>query len=211
MDALWLNIATILFVFTVAIISPGPNFIFVVNRSITGSRRIGFYSAFGVATGSGIFAISGLLGLIMLITALPFFSVIMRYLGGGYLLYLGISMLLSIRHASIVKVGEGQSPNNAMAPIIAYYTGLLTNLTNPKAWAFYLSLFTLMIENDLPLWAKTFLAISMFLISFCWYSLMVLLISDHRLQKRFVKVETIIKTVLGSVLFILGGKLLWRG
>lgn len=97
MEHVWLNICSMLLVFTVAIVSPGPNFILVVNRSLSDSRRTGFYSAFGVATGSGVFAVAGLLGLLVLITTLPLFSAFIRYLGGGYLLYLGITMVLTCR------------------------------------------------------------------------------------------------------------------
>jgi RhtB (resistance to homoserine/threonine) family protein len=209
MDTIWLNIGSILLVFAVAIISPGPNFIFVINRSLTDSRKTGFYSAFGVATGSALFAVAGLLGLIVLISALPFFSTLMRYLGGGYLLYLGISMIFTCRQQTLAEHGSDRSVS--MAPWFAYYTGLLTNLTNPKAWAFYLSLFTLMIENNLPLWAKAFLALSMFLISFSWYALMALLISDRRVQGRFLTFQPVIKSLLGSLLILLGGRLLLRG
>ena len=198
-----------LLIFTIAIISPGPNFIFVVNRSLSDSRRTGFYSAFGVSTGSGIFAIAGLLGLIVLISALPYFSVFIRYLGGGYLIYLGITMLASYRQKP--QIVQKTSDHILMAPLAAYWTGLFTNLTNPKAWAFYLSLFTLMIENHYPAWAKVFLAVCMFLISFCWYALMAFLISDRRIQGRFLQIQPVIKSVLGSLLFLLGGKLLLRG
>ena len=93
----------------------------------------------------------------------------------------------------------------------AYWTGLMTNLTNPKAWAFYLSLFTLMIENHYPGWAKIFLAFSMFLISLGWYVLMALLISDRRVQGSFLRIQPVIKSILGSLLILLGGKLLLRG
>jgi len=208
MEYIWLNICSVLLIFTVAIVSPGPNFILVVNRSLTDSRRVGVYSAFGVATGSCIFAIAGLLGLIVLISALPYFSTFIHYLGGGYLVYLGISMLVNCRQGMPANLSNGAAH---LAPFKAYTTGLFTNLTNPKAWAFYLSLFTLMIENDFPFWAKGFLALSMFLISFGWYALMAFLITDRRLQGKFFRIQPLIKSVLGSLLILLGGKLLLRG
>ncbi len=208
MENIWLNICSVLLIFTVAIVSPGPNFIFVVNRSLTISRRTGIYSAFGVATGSGLFAIAGLLGLIVLINALPYFSIVIRYLGGAYLIYLGITMLLDYRQ---LVTTQNSAPQMSMTGSAAYCSGLLTNLTNPKAWAFYLSLFTLIVDNDFPHWAKIFLAVGMFLISFSWYSLMALLVSDRRIKGRFLNFQPLIKSVLGSLLILLGGKLLFRG
>lgn len=206
MENIWLSICSVLLIFTVAIVSPGPNFILVVNRSLTDSRRTGLYSALGVATGSGLFAVAGLLGLIVLINALPYFSTVLRYLGGSYLVYLGLTMLLTCRQPP----PSAASSQGSITAFKAYYSGLLTNLTNPKAWAFYLSLFTLMIENDFPHWAKLFLCVSMFLISFCWYSLMALLVSDQRVQGRFFSFQPVIKSILGSLLILIGGKLLLR-
>lgn len=209
MDNIWLSICSVLLVFTVAIVSPGPNFILVLNRSLTISRRTGVFSALGVATGSGLFAVAGLLGVIVLINALPYFSTFIRYLGGGYLVCLGITMVLSRRQpAPSTLNGNGRT---AMSAFTAYYSGLLTNLTNPKAWAFYMSMFTFMIETEFPHWAKFFLAVSMFSISFGWYALMALLVSDRRVQGRFFSFQPLIKSVLGSLLILLGGKLLLRG
>lgn len=203
------QISTILTIFSLAIISPGPNFIFVVNRSLTDSRRAGLYSALGVATGSGIFAVSGLLGLLLLITALPYFSTLIRFLGGGYLVYLGLTMLLTARQSDFATAEDQQSVG--IDPLGAYSAGLLTNLTNPKAWAFYLSLFSLMIEKEFPLWTKILLAGSMFTISFSWYALMALAISDRRIQGRFISLQPLVKVILGGLLTLLGGRLLLRG
>ena len=208
MENVWLNISSILLVFTVAIVSPGPNLILVVNRSLTSSRRNGVFTAFGVATGSGLFAIAGLLGLIVLISTLPYFSTLSRYIGGGYLIYLGATMLLSYRQG-IVSVSNSEAAS--IKPAVAYCNGLLSNLTNPKAWAFYLSLFSLFVSSTFPLWAKAFLAVTIFLISFSWYAGMALLVSDHRIRVRIFSFQPLIKSLLGSLLLLLGGRLLLRG
>jgi threonine/homoserine/homoserine lactone efflux protein len=204
MDTLWLNICSVLLVFTVAIVSPGPNFILVLNRSLADSRRTGIYSAFGVATGSAMFALAGLLGLLVLISSLPYFSVIIRYLGSCYLVYLGVSILLSCRQPTAAPAAT-----EPLAPISAYRSGLLTNLTNPKAWALYLSLSTLFIETAFPSWATAFMVISIFLISFSWYALVVVLSSGQRL-KRSVRLQALINIGLGVLLVFLGGKLLLK-
>jgi len=207
MDSIWLNIAATLAVFTLAIVSPGPNFILVVNTSLADSRRAGLYTALGVAIGSGLFALAGLLGLILLISSLPHFAVVVRLLGGGYLAWLGAGML---RQALRRPRGNAVVAGGARAqarPLKSLRTGLFTNLTNPKAWAFYFSLFTLVAAPSTPLWAKLFLNLSMFLISFSWYASVVLLISDRRVQPHFLRLQPLIQGVLGGLLVLLGGKL----
>jgi len=207
MDSIWLNITATLAVFTLAIVSPGPNFILVVNTSLADSRRAGLYTALGVAVGSGIFALAGLLGLILLINSLPHFAVVVRLLGGGYLAWLGAGMLRrALRRPPGNAVVAGGAGTRA-APLKSFRTGLFTNLTNPKAWAFYFSLFTLVAAPATPLWAKVFLNLSMFLISYSWYASVALLISDRRVQPHFLRLQPLIQGVLGGLLVLLGGKL----
>ncbi len=209
MEQVWLNIGTVLVVFTLAIVSPGPNFILVVNRALTSSRQSGIYTAFGVATGSGLFALAGLLGLILIINSLPYFSSLVRLAGGGYLIYLGASMLWTCRRA---PGGTIESSPGALLvkPRSAYLSGLATNLTNPKAWAFYFSLFTLVVDGYFPLWAKGFLTLAMFMISFGWYATMAMLVSDRRVQRHFLSFQPLFKSILGALLIMFGGRLLLK-
>ena len=204
------NFLTVLLVFSLAIISPGPNFILVVNRALTVSRQSAVYTAFGVAVGSGLFAFAGMLGLILLINSLPYFSVLIRLLGGGYLLYLGLSMVWSgIRRAGLTATDMPKA-KVAQRPATAFLSGLTTNLTNPKAWAFYFSLFTLVVDPATPVRLKMVLVLIMFLISFSWYATMAVLVSDRRVQQRFLSFQPVIRSVLGSLLAFIGGRMLLR-
>ncbi len=208
MNSDWLNIASLLAIFTLAIISPGPNFLLVVNTSLADSRQAGLFTALGVAVGSGLFALAGLVGLLLLVTSLPHFAMVVRLAGGGYLAWLGAGMLLgALRRTGRSAVGAGVIRSGSSARK-AFRTGLFTNLTNPKAWAFYLSLFTLVASPATPVWAKIFLNLAMFLISFAWYSGVVLVISDRRTQPHFLRLQPSIEGVLGALLVGLGARLL---
>ena len=207
MESTWPAIFTFLGVFTFAIVSPGPNFILVTNTALNGSRSEGILTATGVATGSGIFAFAGLAGLLPLVHALPHFAELMRFVGGGYLAWIGLDMLRRCRSTSTPKTMAGRA--GGVAPLVSYRTGMLTNLTNPKAWAFYLSLFTLVMGPAMPLWGKLFLNVSMFLISLAWYVAMACLVSSRALQPLFLSWRPVIQGVLGGVLIVVGGKILW--
>ncbi len=211
MDAVWLNIFSFLVVFSLAIISPGPNFILVAGASLAGSRQNALHTALGVAVGSGIFAISGLVGLLVLVKTLPHFDTLMPIVGGGYLLYLGFRM---IRERSAEFSAVDVNTARPMSRRVAFRTGLLTNLTNPKAWAFYLSMFTLMLAPGCPLWGKVLLAVLMFLISFSWYATVVLLMTGRRTRPLLDRALPVIQSVLGVSLLVMGGRLLltlWAG
>ena len=206
MDTTWPAIFTFLSVFTFAIVSPGPNFILVTNTALGQSRRAGLLTALGVATGSGLFALAGLVGLLVLVHSIPYFALLTRFVGGGYLAWIGVEMLRHCRNKnapdSVTNV-QRKSP-----PLASYRIGLLTNLTNPKAWAFYLSLFALLMSPDFPLWGKIVLNIAMFIISFTWYAIVAVLISSRKFQPIFRGLQPAIRGTLGVFLLVLGGKLL---
>lgn len=201
-----LDLAAFLLIYTLAIISPGPNFLLVLGTALGRGRRAGLFTALGVATGSGLFALAGLLGLILLLSSLPHFADGIRLLGGGFLVWTGAGLVRSwLKPAAAAEL---EIPPPALADGQAYRIGLLTNLTNPKAWAFYLSLFTLVLRPGTPLLTKVILNGAMFAISLFWYGSMALLISDPRLRPRLARVQPLVQGVCGLLLIVLGGRLM---
>jgi len=200
------SFVTFLTVYALAIISPGPNFVLVFNSALGESREQGLATAFGVATGSLLFALSGLFGLLFILTSWPPVTGVLVYVGGGYLVWVGVNMLAQCRrgHSPLMS---GDAPKFAAGA--AFRRGLLTNLSNPKAWAFYLSLFTLMVTPELSLWGKLLLALAMFSISFTWYATVVLMMTSGVFRASLSKIQPIIQGVLGGVLLVLGGRLLF--
>lgn len=185
----WVEIFTALTVFTLAVVSPGPNLLLVLNRTMAHSRRTGLYTALRVATGSAIFALIGLLGLMVLISTLPHFSLISRFVGGSYLAWLGFGMLRSSLSSRINPLADDSDNVSTISHLHAYRNGLLSNLTNPKAWAFYLSLFALVISPTIPFWGKALLNLSIFFIALTWYALAVMLVSNRLFSSVFQRFQ----------------------
>ena len=200
------QVLVFLTVFTIAIVTPGPNFVLVVSSSLKESRRHGVMTAFGVATGSALFAATGLLGLIVVAFSWPPMREVMRFFGGGYLLWLGVDTLRKVRPA--VDRNQAQLDNIASSLASSYRRGLITNLTNPKAWAFYISLFTLILTPHFDLPGKLSLLLAMFLISFGWYALVAFMISHPLFRARMVSWHPYIQTALGILLLVFGARVL---
>jgi len=204
------NLTPFLLIYTLAIVSPGPNFFLVVGTALGRGRRAGLFTALGVATGSGLFALAGMLGLIFLLSTLPHFNGGIRLAGGAFLVWLGAGLLRrALRPAK--DAGEMRLPQTAQHDAAAFRTGLLTNLTNPKAWVFYLALFTLVLRPGTPLVSKVILNLVMFAISFAWYGSIALLIAHPRLRPRLVKLQPLVQGVCGVLLVLFGGRLLLQG
>ena len=124
-------------IFSIGVMSPGPNFMVVAQRSVARGRADGIATMLGVVTVSGIWARASLFGIGVLFAAFPWMRSFLRIGGAAYLLWLGVRMW---RHANeplpVVPGGEGGGFWRA------YRAGLATDLSNAKAVAFYTSAFS---------------------------------------------------------------------
>jgi threonine/homoserine/homoserine lactone efflux protein len=116
-------------------LTPGPNMMYLISRSICQGRRAGLISLGGVALGFVCYMLSAALGITALLLAVPYGYDALRFGGAVYLLYLAWQA---------IKPG-GRSPFQvrALPPDSGkrlFAMGLLTNLLNPKIAVLYLSL-----------------------------------------------------------------------
>lgn len=125
----------ILFVTGAAIllVIPGPAVLYIISRSVGHGRLAGLVSAMGIAFGTLVHVAAATLGLSALLasSALAFQSV--KYIGAGYLIFLGIRVLRN-RDTELVQAAEGRiNLRNIFAQ------GVLVNLLNPKTALFFLA------------------------------------------------------------------------
>ena len=117
------------------VVTPGPNMMYLVSRSICQGRRAGLVSLGGVGMGFLLYTLAAALGITALLFAVPLAYDGLRLAGAAYLLYLAWQAL---------KPG-GRSPFQVRdLPVDSnrrlYAMGFVTNLLNPKAAMLYLSL-----------------------------------------------------------------------
>jgi threonine/homoserine/homoserine lactone efflux protein len=117
------------------VITPGPNMIYLVSRSITQGRVAGLISLGGVALGFVFYMLCAALGITALLFAVPFAYDALRLGGAAYLLWLAWQAIKPGGHSPFqVRALPADSPRRLFA------MGLLTNLLNPKIAMLYLSL-----------------------------------------------------------------------
>lgn len=117
-------------------LTPGPNMVYLISRSICQGRRAGVISLFGVVAGFLVHMLTAAVGLTALFMAVPLAYEILKWAGAAYLLYLAWQA---------VKPGA-RSPFEARdlpqdSPRKLFAMGFLTNLLNPKIAVFYLAIF----------------------------------------------------------------------
>jgi len=127
---------------------PGPSSLAVVARSLSGGLRSGLTTAFGVLSGDYIFIVLAALGMSAMAEAMGCAFTLVKYAAAVYLIYFGITILLS-RHSRMPQPGTPE-PAKASAKGLAgdYLTGLLVTLSNPKAILFYMSILPAVLDFD---------------------------------------------------------------
>ena len=117
-------------------ISPGPDMLYVISRSLEQGRRAGIVSALGIGVGTLAYTLVTALGLSALLFSLPILFNAIRYAGALYLAYLGVRMLF----AKVVKtrgVTGGKPVHMSLGSV--FRQGVTTNVLNPKVSLFFLA------------------------------------------------------------------------
>jgi threonine/homoserine/homoserine lactone efflux protein len=117
------------------VLTPGPNMMYLVSRSITQGRRAGVISLGGVAVGFLIYLTATNLGLSAIFVEVPQLYLALRIAGAGYLAWLAFNAL---RPGGLAVFAPAAMP--ADSPRRLFAMGLMTNLLNPKIAVLYLSL-----------------------------------------------------------------------
>jgi threonine/homoserine/homoserine lactone efflux protein len=134
---------TLLYLPAVAIIIaiPGPDLLLSISRGLTGGRTAGGAHALGVGVGIMLHSLLAALGVSTLLTASETAFWIMKLVGGGYLIYLGVAQWRSTKVLTSIDV-----PPAPMMQI--FWRGVLSNALNPKVALFVLAFIPQFVVTD---------------------------------------------------------------
>ena len=125
------------------VLSPGPNMIYLISRSLSQGKDAGIISLFGVMCGFLFHILMVSFGLTAIFFAVPYAFVVVKFLGVGYLLYLAYN---SVRSKN--KIFDADHTLKKDKPFKLFNIGLMTNVLNPKMAVFYLSFFPQFIKPE---------------------------------------------------------------
>jgi threonine/homoserine/homoserine lactone efflux protein len=135
-------------------LTPGPDTVYILGRSIAQGRGAGIASALGISAGSIFHTTAAALGLsaILANSAIAFGAI--RLLGGAYLIFLGVKMILN-------RERELSLPSNfrRRTKAAAFRQGVLTNVLNPKVGLFFLAFLPQFIDPSSEMKVLAFLAL----------------------------------------------------
>lgn len=175
----WDNLAAFATVWLVALAIPGPDFVLVLRHASRGSRT-GRAAGLGVACGLCVHLAAAVLGVSAILAHSAAAFTVVKLLGAAYLCLLGARALLGSfrggRRVSAavdgpVPVGRGR----------AFGHGFLTNVLNPKAVVYFLSLLPQFFDSSAPVLPQTLLfGGTAVVIALVWWMLFVALVGQVR-------------------------------
>ena len=120
---------------------PGPDFLYIVSRSAGQGVKAGVAASVGVGAGTLVHIFAAAFGISAVLAASPTAYQVIKILGGLYLLYMGVTMLVSKTTAISNQTNSIASLTIAAKTSLArvFYQGFLTNTLNPKVALFFIA------------------------------------------------------------------------
>jgi threonine/homoserine/homoserine lactone efflux protein len=116
----------------ILIITPGPDFLYVLTRGISNGRKAGLVSAFGVTLGIFVHTVFAAFGLSIILKTSALAFTIIKFVGAGYLIYLGIKTIINKKEFNLKS--DKKLKNNKI-----FTQGLISNVFNPKVALFFIA------------------------------------------------------------------------
>ena len=132
---------------------PGPTILLVLSYSITQGRSATMPLVAGVALGDAVAITLSLIGLGTLLATSALWFTMIKWLGGLYLIYLGIKLMRTANRPSAVQSAE--SPGTpASSPRKLFGNAFIVTALNPKSIVFFIALLPQFISADHPVAAQ---------------------------------------------------------
>lgn len=188
--------------------SPGPNLIAVAGVALAEGRKRALFVVLGISSGMLIWSAATAMGLATLLEAFPLSLVLLRFLGGGYLLWLALKAARAAWVGNTVLI----NPSTAtLRPFTAWRYGLFVVLTNPKAAMMWAAVATFLFGAGLSSFQVLMFAPVGALSGFCIYGLYAVLFSSSFISRGYAKAARWIEAAFAAAFGALGGKLILDG
>ena len=191
----WLPLALVC---ALGAMSPGPSLAVVARHALRGGVGDGIVCAMAHGVGILLWALLMANGLGVLMTEQPTWFYAVQLAGAGFLLYLGIRVLLS--QSSVVIPDEALPVSSKRG---AGIEGFVIALSNPKIALFFAALFSQFIEPDATAFEKTLIASTAAGIDTLWYALVSMLLAQTAVLARLQRHATLLNRLFGGILIVL--------
>jgi len=207
----WAQFLKIAIAHMLAVASPGPDFAMVVRQSLAHGRRAAIWTSIGIRSAILVHVSYALLGIGILLRTYPVAFVAVKYLGAGYLAWIGVKALMSRPRHALAEAPFGSKAAITRpaepAPRAAWTTGFLTNVFNPKATLFFVAIFASLIDPATPKVIQGAYGLWMSASTMAWFIMVSVFFTRESIRSAFLKGGHWIDRVMGVVLIGLAAAL----
>jgi RhtB (resistance to homoserine/threonine) family protein len=203
----WVEFAKVAVAHLLAVASPGPDFALVLKQSLTRGRHVAICTSLGIGAAILLHVSYSLLGLGLLLRGSEAWFNAVKYAGAAYIAWLGLQALQAKPRAQ----GEGGNVSAGERPgsLRAFTSGFLTNVLNPKATLFFISLFALGVSPATPKLVQAGYGLWMASATAAWFCAVSLLFTRPEVRARFWRHGHWIDRVLGVVFLAFAASLVF--
>ena len=187
-----------------AVASPGPSTVLVIQTAAVAGRRGGLLAALAMMVGALLWASAALFGLQALFARVDWLYLAFRIGGAIYLFYLAIQLW---RHARdpLPEMPVGLALR--LTGWQGFLRALLLQLSNPKIMVFFGSIFLSLLPAQSPDWLDGAALAIVAVNEFTWFALLALVFSGESARAFYRRVKVWLDRLMGGVLGLLGLKL----
>ncbi|MEC7910766.1 MAG: LysE family translocator [Pseudomonadota bacterium] len=188
-----------------AVASPGPDFALVIRQCFRYGKRSAIWTSLGISVGILFHVSLSLIGLGLLITYQPSIFNGLKILASLYILYLGV---VSIFNKSILDLDKKKKSSTTLY-FRSFLSGLITNTLNPKAFLFFITVFTLVISPSTSQILQGIYGLYMALATFLWFAMISIIFTNKSMTSKYVYFLPWIERIMGFILVIISIQILF--
>lgn len=200
------SMITLLVIQMLGVMSPGPDFAVVMRNSLVYTRRAAVFTVLGVTCGDFMHMTYIVLGLGIVIAKTAWLFTLFKYIGAGYLIYIGILGIRTKKHSA--HYAKEAHQHGEFSDFKAFRSGFFTNVTNFKAMLFFIGLFSGFITPEVPTMVIAIYVGIILLSTFAWFLIVAIFFSNKHLISYFRNYQYLVERVTGVFLFLLGIRML---
>lgn len=193
---------------TLLSLSPGVDTLLVIRNTARGGVRDGVATSLAICSGLFVHATISALGISLILLQSAWAFHLLKLVGAGYLIWLGVNSLLAARRGTALPV-QGLGSQSAPVPLWQpIKEGFLSNVLNPKTVVFYMAFLPQFIAPSDPALLKSlWLAGVHFVIANVWQIIIVLMVGSATKWLASVRFARTLNAATGAVLVLFGIKL----
>ena len=204
MHPFWAQFLKVAVAHLLAVASPGPDFAMVVRQSVTHGRRSAVWTSIGIGSAILVHVTYAVLGIGILLRTYPVAYTAVKFVGAGYLAWIGAKGLMSRPRRGLAASPAGAEAELSRpaepAPRTAWTTGFLTNVFNPKVTLFFVAIFASVIDPATPKVIQAGYGLWMSASTMAWFSMVSLFLTREDVRSAFLRGGHWIDRAMGIVL-----------